>query len=618
MFSKSRLSRLGKSPMKLFRKKNDVDGSTKSDGLRPRPPPCPTTENVEVNKQEEKTCHWSTPDPKWINVDEIRQWIYTCDSEHGETCRPTNPHHTGRPIWLIDVKQNCLVPAEQHRYIALSYVWGGVDSAQTATDTIEHMQRPGVLTNEEEGGSLVIPKTILHTMGLVKTLGERYLWVDRFCICQDDASTKHAQLESMADIYGNAYLTIVAASEWDANHGLRGIEGITKPRDLSSYLTTDQYREFMRVENSIWAPFQSSRGWTFQEMVFSRRKLLFQYQMVRWECCFGGWHESTGVTGHIPGENIKGTSSQKFSNGNNLVLEGLSAESTLNRYYRLVERYNIRNLSYPEDGLRAYLGVIKRFSEVVPGGFFWGLPISSLHSALLWQPQETLVRRLSRYDETAAPKLPSWSWVGWQGSVNTDDCALHNHYVSNTEPLCVWKAMDKSRRIQPLVIGVEPGGGDSNATLHESPFLYAHASTAHAWISKPMIWDKNRAVNTNEHIMEAIRNKMALQSRPNITLVFPSPTSPEESYAVDACGVLFLSPGFSLRSPTPLECELLAISTTEIKTWYDHDRTGWLRYHNVLWIGRRDDGTLYRKGLGFVPVDDWDRLDHKKEDVVLG
>ncbi|KAK7983475.1 hypothetical protein PG989_010877 [Apiospora arundinis] len=460
MFSKSRLSRLGKSPMKLFRKKNDVDGSTKSDGLRPRPPPCPTTENVEVNKQEEKTCHWSTPDPKWINVDEIRQWIYTCDSEHGETCRPTNPHHTGRPIWLIDVKQNCLVPAEQHRYIALSYVWGGVDSAQTATDTIEHMQRPGVLTNEEEGGSLVIPKTILHTMGLVKTLGERYLWVDRFCICQDDASTKHAQLESMADIYGNAYLTIVAASEWDANHGLRGIEGITKPRDLSSYLTTDQYREFMRVENSIW----SSRGWTFQEMVFSRRKLLFQYQM----------------------------------------------------------------------------------------------------------------------------------------------------------PLCVWKAMDKSRRIQPLVIGVEPGGGDSNATLHESPFLYAHASTAHAWISKPMIWDKNRAVNTNEHIMEAIRNKMALQSRPNITLVFPSPTSPEESYAVDACGVLFLSPGFSLRSPTPLECELLAISTTEIKTWYDHDRTGWLRYHNVLWIGRRDDGTLYRKGLGFVPVDDWDRLDHKKEDVVLG
>ncbi|KAK6860510.1 hypothetical protein PG995_004146 [Apiospora arundinis] len=551
MFSKSRLSRLGKSPMKLFRKKNDVDGSTKSDGLRPRPPPCPTTENVEVNKQEEKTCHWSTPDPKWINVDEIRQWIYTCDSEHGETCRPTNPHHTGRPIWLIDVKQNCLVPAEQHRYIALSYVWGGVDSAQTATDTIEHMQRPGVLTNEEEGGSLVIPKTILHTMGLVKTLGERYLWVDRFCICQDDASTKHAQLESMADIYGNAYLTIVAASEWDANHGLRGIEGITKPRDLSSYLTTDQYREFMRVENSIW----SSRGWTFQEMVFSRRKLLFQYQMA------------------------------------------------------------CRTL---QDGLRAYLGVIKRFSEVVPGGFFWGLPISSLHSALLWQPQETLVRRLSRYDETAAPKLPSWSWVGWQGSVNTDDCALHNHYVSKTEPLCVWKAMDKSRRIQPLVIGVEPGGGDSNATLHESPFLYAHASTAHAWISKPMIWDKNRAVNTNEHIMEAIRNKMALQSRPNITLVFPSPTSPEESYAVDACGVLFLSPGFSLRSPTPLECELLAISTTEIKTWYDHDRTGWLRYHNVLWIGRRDDGTLYRKGLGFVPVDDWDRLDHKKEDVVLG
>lgn len=36
---------------------------------------------------------------------------------------------------------------------------------------------------------------------------------------------------------------------------------------------------------------QFSRGWTFQERLFSRRQLLFQQQMVRWECLCCVWHE---------------------------------------------------------------------------------------------------------------------------------------------------------------------------------------------------------------------------------------------------------------------------------------------------------------------------------------
>ena len=100
-------------------------------------------------------------------------------------------------------------------------------------------------------GDIEIPKTIRHAIELVGLLGERYLWVDRLCICQDDEETKASQIDIMGDIYGNALVTIIAASGWDANHGLRGIEGITGPRNLAPN-TGDDYFKSLEPQSSIW------------------------------------------------------------------------------------------------------------------------------------------------------------------------------------------------------------------------------------------------------------------------------------------------------------------------------------------------------------------------------
>jgi hypothetical protein len=207
--------------------------------------------------------HQGTIDPNWISIDDIRQWMYTCDIEHGVVCRPgtsaVDGDHlqrsvkqlaTGRPIWLIDVASECIAPFKMHRYIALSYVWGNALSTETTKENIESLQKPGALS--EVNTDIIVPRTIRHAMKLVAVLGERYLWVDRFCICQDDAETKHSQLQRMGDIYEQAYLTIVAANGWDANHGLRGIKGVAERRQLSPHSWSDSYTEQIDRRNTVW------------------------------------------------------------------------------------------------------------------------------------------------------------------------------------------------------------------------------------------------------------------------------------------------------------------------------------------------------------------------------
>jgi hypothetical protein len=51
-------------------------------------------------------------------------------------------------------------------------------------------------------------------------LGRRYLWVDHYCIDQEDAVKKGKQIQQMRRIFEKADITFVAAAGEDANYGL--------------------------------------------------------------------------------------------------------------------------------------------------------------------------------------------------------------------------------------------------------------------------------------------------------------------------------------------------------------------------------------------------------------
>lgn len=198
----------------------------------------------------------------FIDPDLLKSWKAARDESHEHICPRTSP------CWLVDVEKMCLVPGGgiTKSYVALSYVWGQVAVLKATKENIALLQQEGALKRLSDS----IPATIQHAMKIVSIIEERYLWVDALCIVQDDEAHLHHQLRCMALIYQNASLTIIAADGDDANHGIRGIQGVSEPRILPPTLKLTEEtsvtlsNDTAALRKSTWA----QRGWTLQEHLF--------------------------------------------------------------------------------------------------------------------------------------------------------------------------------------------------------------------------------------------------------------------------------------------------------------------------------------------------------------
>jgi hypothetical protein len=213
----------------------------------------------------------------------------------------------------------------------------------------------------------------------------------------------------MAGIYANAYVTIIARNGWDADHGLRGVQGVTEPRHLSIFLKSD-FRENLQPYDSIWY----SCGWTFQEMIFSPRKIMFQYQLAVWECNKASWAEAS--LSKIPNPLNVASEITNISPWQSQI--EFSAWPDVSQYVALVHDYTRRKLTYGDDALHAVSSLLSIMSSSFSGGFITGLPEMFLNEGLLWQPKEPMQRR---HCAESLNELPSWSWAGWEGEIDESD-----------------------------------------------------------------------------------------------------------------------------------------------------------------------------------------------------
>lgn len=367
----------------------------------------------------------------------VHRWIDACDSEH-EECHADKPQRY--PDWVIDVKKHCLVPGENvDHYVALSYVWK--IHQQETNDTSSHprqkmlfernlkeFQVPGFLRNDLDSS---LPQIIRDAVQLVRALGMRYLWVDCLCIVQDAPDTS-IKVGRMNEIYSGAYFTIVAAvpsTLQDAMQPSKRYPYRKEPQHTPEYL-------YQRLQQSEWA----QRGWTFQEAILSKRVVVFVDNTMFWDCLGCIWSTSDPKEGAQQGSRIDSRPEYMYSCQRAREVDLF--KPNFRTWLELVCLYNQRRLTYPQDAIVAFSGILNELSQGFPNGFIAGLPRDYLHVALLWQPRRPAIRRMPN-DRDSLQQLPTWSCFGWQCSV--DPYSLRSGlagvpHADNAELAASWQA----------------------------------------------------------------------------------------------------------------------------------------------------------------------------------
>lgn len=431
-------------------------------------------------------------------------WLRYCEKHHKKVCARKRSLVKG--LKVIDCETLAVEPAHRKaQYVALSYVWGS--SADTDNG----------VTNAGPGGTYLpaeLPATIVDAIKVTKDLGMRFLWIDKYCIDQDDNQVRREQIEHMDSIYENAQLTIIAAAGSDGNYGLPGVgyrARKAQPQancgDITVLSTMSDPQ--LSIRSSKWW----TRGWTFQEAILSSRRLVFTDEQTYFECNAMNCHES--ISGSLDELHTKDRSQLRTflrsgMFGRNLTdrntafgkfdVKRMSGEDMLHLYTATVEQYTARQLRYDNDSLNAFAGIVRRFeNQKKPVYQTWGIPF--LPPDMLKESKDgpplqpnSLIPGLSWshihdcWDESDAPRrrsqFPSWSWAGWAGEANyllsrTDRWFLQDQISVKTEvPIVI------------LEIETESTAAPDNTTAPRllrveayviSPSAFSYEGTSNKW-----------------------------------------------------------------------------------------------------------------------------------------
>jgi hypothetical protein len=343
---------------------------------------------------------------------------------------------------LIDVKTKAVVrfaniDVAELRYVALSYVWGMGQRLSIRRENMMTLGAPGSLAGK-------VSKTIEDSLSLTESLGVQYLWVDALCILQDDTPDKISHLAFMSYIYKCAELTILAACGRDAEAGLPGIR---EPRVIQQHIikvregTTDQPLGMQIItsptvrlngaesclEGTVW----STRGWTLQEKVVSRRVLIVTPSQVSWNCRTTSWAEDIFLETSLarPTNRIWDDTTRFLSDAERENAWNDNVNVAWDTLRMLVNNFSHRHLTEPGDAYDAFCAITQEFHSLTKVSSLWALPVTRFELALCWTRSRTAVTQGKLVRRTALTSLPmstlkccvafpTWSWLGWIGGAS--------------------------------------------------------------------------------------------------------------------------------------------------------------------------------------------------------
>lgn len=382
-----------------------------------------------------------------VDVSLIKSWLKFCADSHPKDSCGAFPGRKCSGVKIINCAERKLEAYKPgNEYLALSYVWGDISSS--AKDRT-HDTLPKEL-----------PNTIEDAISLTLQLGFRYLWIDRYCIPQHSCKERDSQIAQMDLIYSNAHLTLVAAAGSDPTFGLPGVS--SKPRLVQHEVTLKDVKYvFIPPDPHIHRPdlVWYNRGWTYQEAILSRRRLHFFEDQLYFTC--GGMYCRDVLASPLSAWNFKNKGKLRatpwyqqklelvgFDVGVGKILTpNTKVPNPMHETFIHISEYSSRSLTNSEDSLNGILGVFQRLKALFPlFRHFFGLPI--VVDPILMKKNynfkrgqdnpdpswtERLLTALTWYHvgpRSRRPGFPSWSWIGWEGSVRPP--GRFGGYIQNT------------------------------------------------------------------------------------------------------------------------------------------------------------------------------------------
>ena len=315
-------------------------------------------------------------------------------------------------------------------HLVLSHVWGGINiTCKTTSTNISQYYDVGIQFD-------TLLRTFQDAVQITAAVGFRYLWIDSLCIIQDDEDDWQRESAKMAAIFHMGTITLSATSAKNGHEGC----GLTMKRGKMKRFaglhnrglgfvareTTETIPSAASIlDNYLRNAPVSTRAWILQEQKLSTRILHAMDSQLVWQCSMVTESEDSIVYkqgNSTPMATGRALLDNRVSDGHQSRDETTSPLDIYEfgyQWWRCVEDYSTRSLSYTKDRYAALAGIVQFYQEKTGDLPVVGLWKQNLAVHLAWAVyRDSHKQPLWNADD----RRPSWTWMSFQhGSVQISE-----------------------------------------------------------------------------------------------------------------------------------------------------------------------------------------------------
>lgn len=383
--------------------------------------------------------------PEGEAVAKISQWMASCFRDHeGTRCRKNGMQPNSYPSRLLELDRSSFrvirttLDKPRGPYATLSYCWGPNPVFLRLTAGNESELDAGVPISK-------LPLAFREAISVIQGLSLRYVWIDCLCIIQSGpGSAEEWETESsrMYQIYTDSILTLAltcVASPFESIFNqahtrktamppfeIKVDSGHQDPLGAALAIVPQDYFSHTLYELPL-----SYRAWALQERVMATRVVSFGLGELFWDCAEVP-NASASIPGGLQATQINSNDFQVFKLAKKTIPDGSDNDALLETWWRLLEEYTKRRLTYPKKDKLVAMSALARdigraMDDVYIAGHFWKTLPLSLNWVLENWPKTPLgrygtrARRVFWSEKPGAqdrgPCTPSWSWASMDGPV---------------------------------------------------------------------------------------------------------------------------------------------------------------------------------------------------------